>query len=70
MLNKKNYGINETTRSIIYHKAIVICDRILMRGLKGGDRSFWKGSVHEVKTTVDSSNKNKSLLSSINPFAK
>ena len=70
MINRHSYNITSTTRNIIFQKCIVLGYQILQRGLNEGDRRFWKGSVQEIKTTVDNHQPKGGLFSSINPFKR
>ena len=71
MINRTRYDIKRMTdRNKIFSTAISTCYICMKRAYKEGDKRFWKGSVQELKTTVESSGKKGGILSSFNPWAK
>jgi len=72
MMNRKDYGISDSTaRDKIFFSAITTSFITMKRAFEEGDRRFWKGSVQEVKTTIDSPNRGKKgFLSFMNPWSK
>lgn len=72
MVNRLNYGItNPSARSKVFFSALVSAYITLKRSDNGGERRFWKGSVQEVHTRVESpARKGGGLLGFLNPFKR
>jgi hypothetical protein len=70
MMNRMNYDIKSSaTRDKIYFNALATTFVTLKRGFEEGDKRFWKGSVQEIHTTMDTQRK-KGILSALNPWSK
>jgi hypothetical protein len=55
MLNRTRYEIaNPSVRDRIYFTCLTNAFICMRRAFEEGDKRFWKGSVQEIKTTVDS----------------
>lgn len=71
MMNREKYGIkNISARARISTVALLSAYITLKRAFEEGDKRFWKGSVQEIKSTVEQQNRNRSFLSRINPFSR
>lgn len=58
MINKEAYGITSlTTRDRIYFTVLSRAFICMKRAYMGDDKRFWKGTVQEIHTTVDSRQK-------------
>lgn len=63
MVSKLKYEIiYPSARDRIYFSALTTAFITMKRAYEEGDRRFWKGSVQEVKTTVQSDQKKKGLF--------
>lgn len=72
MINWREYGIDEKNRNSIRTSILRNCERIvfptLMRALKGGERTFWKGSIFDNRNTVVNDKPTGGGFSALNPF--
>jgi hypothetical protein len=63
MINRLNYGIATLdTKSLIYHTIITNIYLTLKRPQDEGEKRFLRGSVQEIKTTVDNSSQKKGIF--------
>ena len=63
MVNRYEYEIDSpSARDRIFFTALTTAFITMKRAFEEGDRRFWKGSVQEVKTTVDSPQRKKGLF--------
>lgn len=63
MINRINYGIGSTdSKSLIFHTIIANIYITLKRPQDEGEKRFLRGSVQEIKTTVDSSQQKKGIF--------
>ena len=63
MINRINYGITSTdSKSLIYHTIIANIYITLKRPQDEGEKRFLRGSVQEIKTTVDTSQQKKGIF--------
>lgn len=63
MMNRVKYEIHHTSaRDRVYFSALTTAFITMKRAYEEGDRRFWKGSVQEVRTTVENQNKKKGLF--------
>jgi hypothetical protein len=63
MLNRIKYKItNKSSRDKIYFSALVLSFNTMRRSVDEGERRFWKGSVQEVKQTIETDQKRKGLF--------
>ena len=72
MLNRVLYEISdESARDKIYFTALSTAFITLKRAYEEGDKRFWKGTVQEIRSTVDSNGgRGGGFLSGLNPFRK
>lgn len=57
MMNRETYGItNPTARTKIYFMALAPAYMHLNRAFEEGEKRFWKGTVQEIKQTLQSNN--------------
>jgi hypothetical protein len=69
MINRVPYGImSQSARDKIYFTAMSMAYITLKRGFEEGDKRFWKGSVQEIHSKIESPNQKKGILSALNPF--
>jgi len=69
MVNRLEYGITSVSaRDKIYFTALSTAFVTLKRAFEEGDKRFWKGSVQEIHSKVESSNKSRGMLSRILPW--
>ena len=69
MINMQTYGIkNAAVRDKIFYTVLSIVFISLKRALEEGDRRFWKGSVQEIRSSVEQQKKQGGLLSMLNPW--
>jgi hypothetical protein len=58
MINKKKYGIkDDQARSNISYLTQITNYHTLKRPFEGGERGFWKGSTHELRSVVEGGQK-------------
>lgn len=63
MMNREKYEIrHHSARDRIYFSALSTAFITMKRAYEEGDRRFWKGSVQEVRTTVEAPTKKKGLF--------
>lgn len=73
MTNRKNYNIKSfSARDKIYFTALSSAFITMKRAGEEGlsDKQFWRGSVQEIHSKVDSTGRKGGLLSSLNPWSK
>lgn len=72
MMNRDRYEMTEMARDQVWVSATNLAFFTMQRALDEGDRRFWSKITQEIKSTVDSTSRNKSggLLSSLNPWNK
>lgn len=64
MVNKRSYGIkNDGDRYNIQFMALCYCFAALKRGYEEGERRFWKGSVMEMRQSMESPQKREGFIS-------
>ncbi len=69
MVNRLEYGITSVSaRDKIYFTALATAFVTLKRAFEEGDKRFWKGSVQEIHTKAESSQKSRGLLSRFMPW--
>lgn len=69
MVKRKDYEISGSAeRDKIYFSALSTTFVTLKRGYEEGDKRFWKGSVQEIHSKVESSNKKPGMMAQFNPF--
>lgn len=63
MLNRVKYHItNKSSRDKIYFSALILSFNTMRRSVDEGERRFWKGSVQEVKQTIETDQRKKGLF--------
>lgn len=68
MVNRVKYGINSASaRDKIFFTAISSTFITMKRGFEEGDRRFWKGSVQEIRSSVETPKKT-NMLATLNPW--
>ena len=72
MMNRQAYNLTEMARDQVFVASTNLAFFTMKRALNEGDRRFFKGSVQEIKSTVDSTVKNRSggALSALNPWRR
>jgi len=73
MVNRRRYDIkNESTRDQIYFSTISTSFICMKRAQSDtlSDKKFWRGSVQEIHSSVNTNEKKKGILSKINPWNK
>lgn len=71
MMNRDTYGIvSHSARDKVYFTTISLTFVTLKRAFEAGDKRFWKGSVQEIRSSVETSQKGKGLLSALNFWNK
>lgn len=71
MVNKRRYAISSPVdMSMINQATISVAFIVLKRGFGEGERKFWKGSMQEIKTTVEQQRGGGLSLARLNPFRK
>lgn len=70
MINRKKYAMSYPARNKIFFTVITSAFITMNRALDEGDRRFWKGSVQEIKSTIESSSQSRGLMSKLNPWSR
>lgn len=70
MINRKKYEMSYASRNKIFFAVITSAFITMNRALEEGEKRFWKGSVQEIKSTVESSMPNRGIMSRINPWGR
>jgi len=71
MVNRISYGLNTiSARDRIYYTALTTAFVTMKRAYEEGDKRFWKGSVQEIHSKVEQSQKSRGLLSKLSPWSK
>lgn len=68
MMNRINYDIKSNSRTIIFSIALSTAYITMMRAFEEGDKRFWKGSVQEIRSSVEGQRKGGGFLEKLNPF--
>lgn len=72
MMNSKRYALRETDRDKVFFSVLSAAFICMKRAASEqlSDKKFWRGSVQEINTKIDSGNNSKGVFSRLNPFAK
>jgi len=71
MVNKRKYGITNTADlNMINQSTMSVAFITIKRGYLEGEKKFWKGSVQEIKSTVENVGSGGFSLGKLNPFKK
>jgi len=71
MVHRVDYEIKESAdRDKIFDTVLMFAFVIIKRGYAEGEKRFLKGSMQEIRTTVDNSGNKQGLLGKLNPWNK